>query len=626
MALFQSSPAVSPFIPNQLFDATSGQALQRGQMNDLMLQDKRQEVASTDQEMVARASAYIDGLPADQKPGAYASAVRDLQSRGFALKAPEQYPGDDVIKRLAAMGTPSKDILAMGMNRDAAAAYGRSLGLGGGAVAPGASAAPAGASLTPFVAKNLPPGITPEEDQIVRTVYGEAAGEPPEGQRAVAAVIRNRVVQSGRPTSDVIFAPNQFEPWNNAATRAKLEALDPASPDYQRILANIRQGGDPTGGATHFYSPTAQAALGRQAPAWAQGTPTVIGNHQFYNLGYTAGSGAPGALAGGAPGTGGGVAARTGGVDVAGPGAPASGGAVAPAAAGLPPLLPSGLTADQEAQVNVRLSGRNPDINAIGDDVRAMQARNIQVRHQAAEDARQATNDAYQRQKDAAAEAERQRKAAQEGVPPGYRMVNGKAERIPGLPVDENVSKQDNQKFQQENTLRDEFGKLTSDFRTVQTSYENIRSAAKAKDGAGDMSLLYSYVKLLDPTSVVRESEFGAAAASGSFGERVQGAAERILSGARMPDSLRDSFIREAGNLYGNQLRAHNSIADQYEALAKRNGLDPEKVVTRFARPQEAAPQPAAQPVGPPKVGAVEGGYKFKGGNPADPNNWQKVQ
>jgi len=156
------------------------------------------------------------------------------------------------------------------------------------------------ANLRPFVAANLPNGIDPATDQIVRTVHGEAAGEPPEGQRAVASVIQNRMKQSGEDAASVIFKPNQFEPWNNPTTRAKLEKLDPNSPEYQRILANIAPvlGGvapDPTNGATHFYSPTAHAALGRETPSWATGQAQDIGRHRFYNIGYQPGSRAPGA-------------------------------------------------------------------------------------------------------------------------------------------------------------------------------------------------------------------------------------------------------------------------------------------------------------------------------------------
>ena len=160
---------------------------------------------------------------------------------------------------------------------------------------PGGGTAPAQPG-TPFTPKALPPGVTLNEDAMVRTVAGEAGAEPLKGQQAVAAVIMNRANGSGASPRDVVFAPNQFEPWNGGAARQRLEAMDPASAQYQNILNNVvrpimsGQAADPTGGATHFYAPAAQAALGRAAPSWATGAPTVIGGHNFYNVGYTPGS------------------------------------------------------------------------------------------------------------------------------------------------------------------------------------------------------------------------------------------------------------------------------------------------------------------------------------------------
>ena len=168
-----------------------------------------------------------------------------------------------------------------------------------GNVKPGTSIAGAGDQLTPFVAPNLPAGVSAAEDQMVRTVIGEAGNQDTTGQQAVAHVIHNRMAAGGQDAQSVIFAANQFEPWNNPKTRAGLEAIDPTSKQYQDILNGVvrpvmaGKAADPTGGATHFYSPTAQKALGREAPSWASGqTPVVIGQHNFYKLPYGGGGAA----------------------------------------------------------------------------------------------------------------------------------------------------------------------------------------------------------------------------------------------------------------------------------------------------------------------------------------------
>lgn len=133
-------------------------------------------------------------------------------------------------------------------------------------------------------------------DRVVRTVYGEAANEPEVGQQAVAGVIMNRADQSGMTPSDVVLARGQFEPWGDPAGRARMEALDQNSPAYRRLASSVapvmRREADPSGGAGHFYAPTAQAALGRPAPSWDDGTGQDIGNHRFFAHGYAPGKAA----------------------------------------------------------------------------------------------------------------------------------------------------------------------------------------------------------------------------------------------------------------------------------------------------------------------------------------------
>ena len=175
---------------------------------------------------------------------------------------------------------------------------------------------------------------------------------------------------------------------------------------------------------------------------------------------------------------------------------------------------------------------------------------------------------------------------------------------------------QDQQGFTRANTLRDEFNTLTKDFRTVQDAYSKIK--ATSDTGAGDMSLLYSYVKLLDPGSVVRESEFATAAASGSYGERIQGLVQRIVTGERLPKSLREEFKIEAETIYQAQKRGFDTTQTNYKSLAERHGVKSEDVIQDYSKSD--VPRTS---VVPPKIGEVKDGYRFKGGDPADPKNWE---
>jgi hypothetical protein len=128
---------------------------------------------------------------------------------------------------------------------------------------------------------------------MVATILGEAGNQGSAGQNAVASVIRNRAVNGsfgGDTPQGVVTAPNQFEPWNTTAGRSRMAmaAADPkqAAAADAAISQAYGEGGtapnDPTNGATMFFSPTAQAALGRSVPSWAQGSGQDIGDHRFF--------------------------------------------------------------------------------------------------------------------------------------------------------------------------------------------------------------------------------------------------------------------------------------------------------------------------------------------------------
>ena len=292
MAEFTASPDVSSFTPpNQLFDLSKSiQGAQAIQQNQLAQQGQQTALTQANVQQVSQAAAGLLSAYPDEasRAAAYPKYVGLLQSQGYAMNAPAQYPGEAALRAMVNMGLSPKELYASGalltpQQQQAFNTPTPPAGGGGGTSTPAAGGGPA-----PFVGANLPLGVTPDVDQLVRPVYGEARGEPTAGQIAVANVIKTRMQKAGQGVQDTVFAPNQFEAWSDPKNRPGMEALSPTDPQYQAILNNVvrptmsGQAQDPTGGATYFFNPKLQAQLGRQTPGFAQGNQTTIGNHTFY--------------------------------------------------------------------------------------------------------------------------------------------------------------------------------------------------------------------------------------------------------------------------------------------------------------------------------------------------------
>ncbi len=135
-------------------------------------------------------------------------------------------------------------------------------------------------------------------------------------------------------------------------------------------------------------------------------------------------------------------------------------------------------------------------------------------------------------------------------------------------------------------SMRQEFNQITSSMRDVALSYGKIKSAEKAasdqsgeRKGAADIALIFNYMKLLDPGSVVREGEFATARNAGGIPDRVVAIYNGVVKGDILSKEVRTSFVAAAEEVLKPYRDQFHATKIRYSNLAKSEGVEPDRVV-----------------------------------------------
>ena len=135
--------------------------------------------------------------------------------------------------------------------------------------------------------------------------------------------------------------------------------------------------------------------------------------------------------------------------------------------------------------------------------------------------------------------------------------------------------------------IRKELQALSKPFYMVRDSYSRVQASAKNPSAAGDLALIFNYMKILDPGSVVREGEFATAQNAAGIPDRIKGLYNRVINGERLAEETRADFIERAGDLYNSQLAIQKQTEGSYSELAKRRGINPADVVLPSGLPPD---------------------------------------
>lgn len=129
-----------------------------------------------------------------------------------------------------------------------------------------------------------------------------------------------------------------------------------------------------------------------------------------------------------------------------------------------------------------------------------------------------------------------------------------------------------------EGELRKEFEGMQKDFRQIQGAYNRLSAATENPSAAGDIALIFNYMKMLDPGSTVREGEFATAQNAAGIPDIVRNYYNRAKNGERLNPAQREDFVSQAQNIYKSQLGLFNQSADKYRGLAQEYGYDPDRI------------------------------------------------
>lgn len=161
---------------------------------------------------------------------------------------------------------------------------------------------------------------------------------------------------------------------------------------------------------------------------------------------------------------------------------------------------------------------------------------------------------------------------------------------------------------QAERGLRADYLKEAGSFIKIRDQFDRVQLASQDPTGASDLSMIFAFMKMLDPTSVVRESEFRAAASIGSIPQRIEGFRKKITTGEFLSAGQRANFLAEAVKLFGRSKSRKEAIDNRFRKIAIGQGIDPENVIQSFGFETQGITQPQGKPTHRfnPETGKVE--------------------
>lgn len=148
--------------------------------------------------------------------------------------------------------------------------------------------------------------------------------------------------------------------------------------------------------------------------------------------------------------------------------------------------------------------------------------------------------------------------------------------------------------------LRNEIQGLPSYKNIAQAApvYKSMLDAAARDNRAADVNMIYGMAKIMDPGSVVRESEMTVAQAVATLPQQLQAAIKsQLAESGRLTPEIRAAIMTEARSRIGAYQAMFDQDANMYRGIAQRGRMNEADVLPTFGPFDEFKPPTPSKPV-----------------------------
>jgi hypothetical protein len=148
-------------------------------------------------------------------------------------------------------------------------------------------------------------------------------------------------------------------------------------------------------------------------------------------------------------------------------------------------------------------------------------------------------------------------------------------------------------KFAQEEKIRKEWQGRSKVYGELQGTFNTLKASSESANGPGDIALITGFMKMLDPGSVVRETEFATARDTAGLFTQLQNRLEKAQNGQLLSPQQRKEYVALSQKYLDSAQKKAGEDKKALGVVVKNYQLNPENVFGPEMTEAPPAPAPA---------------------------------